>query len=88
LRQIRRILIEGGADASSRATYGFRLAVSRKPNPKELASILSAFDGERQHFLQNPKEAEAVSREANAELAAWTIVSNSLLNLNETLSKE
>jgi len=41
-----------------------------------------------QHFQGNLKEAEAVSGKPDAELAAWTMFSNAILNLDETLTKE
>jgi hypothetical protein len=84
----RRIVNEGGASVSSRATYGFRLATSRRPHANELDTLQSAFEKNRQHFENNLKEAEAVCGKADAELAAWTILSNSLLNMDEVLTKE
>ncbi len=84
----RRIEAEGGGDTASRATYGFRLATSRHPSDMERDSIIEAFERQRQHFLNNPKEAESVYGKPNAELAAWTMVSNTLLNLDETVTKE
>jgi hypothetical protein len=83
-----RIEREGGNDAASRAAYGFRLVSARKPNSKETATIVASFEKERRHFTGNLKEAEAVCGKLDAELAAWTMVSNSLLNLDETVTKE
>jgi hypothetical protein len=84
----RRILAEGGANTSARAVYAFRLATARKPLPQELDTLLSAFDKSRRHFEANLKEAEAASGKPDAELAAWTVFSNALLNLDEVLTKE
>src|SRR5262249_54821871 len=84
----RRVVAEGGASVSSRATYAFRLVTSRKPRPSELDTLLSEFDENRRQFEGNLKEAEALSGKADAELAAWTVFSNALLNLDEALTKE
>jgi mono/diheme cytochrome c family protein len=84
----RRIEQEGGSTETLRASYGFRLVTSRKPVPGELDTLLSAFDKSRQFFERNPAEAEAISGKMDADLAAWTVFSNALLNLDEALTKE
>jgi len=84
----RRLMKEGGASESSRATYAFRLVTARRPVPQELDALLSAFDRSRRRFEKDPKEAQAVAGSPDAELAAWTMFSNALLNLDEALTKE
>jgi hypothetical protein len=84
----RRIVAEGGAQVPSRATYGFRLVMSRKPNAAELNGLVSAFEKEQQYFKSHQTEAEKVAGKPDVELAAWTIVSNALLNLDGTVTKE
>jgi hypothetical protein len=83
-----RILKEGGSTASSRAIYGFRLATARKPGPGELDVLLSGLDKSLKHFESDPKEAQAISGKTDPELAAWTMFSNAVLNLDETLTNE
>jgi hypothetical protein len=83
-----RIVKEGGAGVPSRATYGFRLVMSRKPTDAELKNLVAAFDTERQYFQSRQDEAERVAGSRDAELAAWTMVSNALLNLDGTVTKE
>jgi hypothetical protein len=83
-----RILKEGGAQIASRATYGFRLVMSRKPDAGEVNSIVSAFEKERQYFQSHRAEAEKVGGKPDVELAAWTMVSNALLNLDGAMTKE
>lgn len=84
----RRILKEGGSGEATRATYGFRLATSRRPTASELDSLLSAFGKDHAYFEQHKEEAAAVSGQPDPELAAWTMFSNAVLNLDETLTKE
>jgi hypothetical protein len=83
-----RIVSEGGADVSSRATYGFRLVMSRRPSVYEVNGLVSAFETERQYFQSHQAEAGSVAGKPDVELAAWTMVSNALLNLDGTITKE
>jgi hypothetical protein len=83
----RRILKEGGPDTKTRIDYGFLLATSRHPQGAELDLLQTAFDTERRYFAAHMKEAEAISTKTDAELAAWTVLSRDLLNLDETLTR-
>ena len=86
-KMAQRILTEGGASLSSRASYGFRLATARAPRANELDKLLSSFHKTQQIYEGNPKEAEALSGNPDAELAAWIMFSNAMLNLDETITK-
>jgi len=84
----RRLATEGGADAASRATYGFRLVMSRMPSVFEVNALVSAFKDEQQYFQAHQSEAATVAGKPDVDLAAWTMVSNALLNLDGTVTKE
>ncbi len=90
----REILHDGGPDATARATYGFRLCLTRRPTAPELSRILSYYHSEVAHFQDDSKDAGLVAKgytgpSANlADAAAWTMVSNVLLNLDEAITKE
>ena len=84
----KRIQKEGGASTSLRAAYGFRLATSRAPNAREMDTLLSEFNEDLRYFEVHLKEAESVSGKSDPELAAWTMFSNALLNLDAALTKE
>jgi Protein of unknown function (DUF1553) len=83
-----RINTEGGADIASRLNYGFALVTSRKPNQREIDLLRKNYDREREYFLKNLNEAKDISGDTDAESAALIMVSNSLLNLNETITRE
>ncbi len=74
-----RMVTEGGSTEAERVTYGFRLAVSRRPTQKELDNVLEFY---RQELAEYRRRGDA------AEKAAWTMVANVLLNMDETISKE
>jgi hypothetical protein len=91
----RRIAAAEG-DASARVTYGFRLCLSRPPSEAELARVLALFEYGRQEFAADADKAHRLATDPLgplpegadvAEFAAWTVVSNVLLNLDETLMK-
>jgi len=89
----KRMVEEGGDDVKSRAIYGFRICVARAPKEKEVERIIALHQQQSSYFSERAAEAEKIvqshSARANAaELAAWTMVANVLLNLDETLTKE
>jgi hypothetical protein len=91
----RRIMEFDGADSAARATYAFRRVLAREPAAEEVQRLVGLFDSERAHYEKNAEAAvkmatsELGASEVSvnmAELAAWTVVSNVLLNLDETLN--
>jgi len=89
----RRILAEGGADERSRIVTGFRLCTSRRPTAAEVDVLEKALTRELAHFRKDPAAAKAVFKGAAppkdpVEAAAWTLIANVLLNLDETVTKE
>ncbi len=91
----RRVMTEAGA-TPERAALAFRLATGRRPDPGERARIEAAFERERERFAGDLASAKAVftgwritQPDARVpEYAAWALVANVLLNLDETLTKE
>ncbi len=90
----RKILQDGGPDATARATSAFRRCLSRQPTAPELDRILKYYNDEVSNYQKDTKSAAFVAKgytgpAANLpEAAAWTMVSNVLLNLDEALTEE
>ena len=91
----RKMAAAGGTPAD-RARHGFRLCLSRPPTAEELQGLLRLFTKTRPRYESDPAKARTVAgkfpgdapQEAElAELAAWTVVGNVLLNLDEMLMK-
>jgi hypothetical protein len=81
-------------DRQSRAAYAFRLVLARTPKAGEVSRILASFD---QYLARFTTDKDAAARTITgyavegidpAEQAAWTLVANALLNLDETMTKE
>jgi Protein of unknown function (DUF1553) len=91
-----RILREGGNTIEARVHFAFRAALGRNPTAGEkarltqsLASYLEAFVADRvaaSKLIHVGASAPPIDLDW-CELAAWTMVANTLLNLDETLTK-
>ena len=91
-----RRMVAGGSTPEERARTGFRLTLIRQPGAKELQRILALHDEVLATYRQDPKKAvematdpigPAPSGADMADLAAWTTVANTLLNLDDTVMK-
>ena len=92
-----RMIAAGGSDPARRIACGFRLATARKPKPAEVRILRDLARHEALHFSEDRKAALALIRAGEspfdkkldvAELAAWTTVASTILNLDETITKE
>jgi len=90
----KRMMTDAGPDPEKRATYGFRLVIARMPTPEELERLVGYYQTELGRYQKDTKEASAVVKDYSSPLleigqqAAWTMVANVLLNLDETITKE
>lgn len=92
-----RMIKEGGTSIESRLTHGFRLLLGRKPSPQELEVLAAAVERSIQDFTKDAEaakqlltfgEAKTDDKLSPAELAAYTTVASTLINLDETITKE
>jgi len=87
-------MVDGAEGDRARVALGVKLVLSREATPDELARLLSVHDVERRHYQERSGAANRVigDRESgssrDADLAAWTIVANILLNLDEAVTKQ
>ncbi|MGE0758176.1 MAG: DUF1553 domain-containing protein, partial [Pirellulaceae bacterium] len=91
-----RMCQEGGDRAESRLVYGFRLLLARRPHADELSVLQQGLERARRDFQQDPdavRELLAVgaagydTRLDATELAAYTSVACTLLNLDEAMNR-
>ncbi len=92
-----RVLLEGGTGERARIEFAFRLATARRPTDKETAVLqtllrkqIASFGRDRQAALQLVGVGESLrdKRVDVSELAAWTIVASTILNLDETITRQ
>ena len=92
-----RIITEGGTSDADRIKYGFLMTTGRPPSSGELAVLSAGFSNDLALFTADPTAATALIQQGEspapsdipaAELAAWTLTSNILLNLDEFVTRE
>jgi hypothetical protein len=70
----------------------FRLCTSRLPTSAESAHIVASYERQLAHYRSKRADAAKVLKEPPSkgpdqpERAAWTLVANALLNLDETVT--
>ncbi|MCS7166719.1 MAG: PSD1 and planctomycete cytochrome C domain-containing protein [Gemmatales bacterium] len=91
-----RLTTECSGTPQERATYGFRLCVARQPSPEEIQPLVALYHASREKYQRQPEAARKLVEGPEikttppadvVEWAAWTVVANVLLNLDETLCK-
>jgi hypothetical protein len=80
-RALARRMMAASVEPRARAGLGVRLVLSRPAKPAELERLVSLYEQELAHY------ATRGDRDA-AELSAWTMVANVLMNLDEAVTKE
>ncbi|MFH5832975.1 DUF1553 domain-containing protein [Halalkalibaculum sp. DA384] len=92
-----RMMKEGGDSLQSQISFGFKAATSRSPQHKEVELLSELYRQELQAFQHQPSRADSLLNVGEyqldgslekPELAARTIVASTILNLDETITKE
>ena len=91
----RRVNAKPNADLNARATLAFRSVLMRAPRKEELTRVVALYERELAQFQKDSAAAEKMAggkpdefkSAVTAELAAWTVVANVLLNLDEAITK-
>jgi hypothetical protein len=91
-----RVLEQGGPTAEERIVFLYRTVLSRPPDADEVKFIKQAYQTQRALFDADPPAAAKVIEvgesapkrlHTNEETAAWTLVANLVLNLDETVNR-
>jgi len=92
----RRMVREGGMTVETKVRHGFRLCLTRPPRDDELSRLADLYRRARMEFAANPKNTQEAASDPlgpvpagmdPVDLAAWTVLGNVLLNLDETFAK-
>ncbi len=91
-----RVLAEGGASDATRITWMFRSVLARKPEPAEEKIFREELASQRGLYQKHPDAAMRAIRTGESrpkgvsslsETAAWTMLANLILNLDETITR-
>jgi hypothetical protein len=91
----RRMMREVKSGPAERAAYGFGLCVARAPSEREKALLVRLYTDNLAKYRKDIAAATALVKSGGevpagldvSELAAWMVVANVLLNLDETITK-
>ena len=91
-----RMMTVAGNRPADRIAFAFRLATARRPRPDESAVFLKLYEAQLALYQHDPKAATKLVNVGESkrneklnvsELAAWTMIANVILNLDETVTK-
>lgn len=91
-----RLIQAGGSTAEQRIAYGYRLILARGVAEREMSVLLKQLDKAMQHYRSDTELAKKLIAQGDSkadasldptELAAYTMIANTLLNLDETVSR-
>ena len=92
-----RMITEAGPKPSDRVRLAYRLAVAREPSGQELEVLLRLAKAQQEDYQKDKDTARALLSVGESqfnqdlrvsELAAWTTVASTILNLDEVITKE
>ncbi len=91
-----RVMKEGGKAFEDRVRFAYQLCLSRKPEMGEFAICREVFDAQHASFKATPESADKYLGIGESERdgmldpvdhAAWTVIANMILNLDELLTR-
>ncbi len=91
-----RMVTEGGETVEERIAFAFQLATSRLPDRSELRLLLDLFQEEKAEFEANPEDAKKLLSIgeyeievgiSSVDLAAYSVLANTIMNMTETILK-
>jgi hypothetical protein len=95
-RLAERVMAEGGVAVRDRVRFLYRTVLSRLPQEQELRIVERAFEQQLAYYAAAPDLAKKVVLNGESapnpslpttELAAWTMICNLVLNLDETVCR-
>ena len=91
-----RMLEQGGQTFEDRIAYAYRTVLSRQPTGREVHVLEKQLTANMQHYQRDVElakklialgESRASDKVDPSELAAYTLIANTLLNLDETVTR-
>jgi hypothetical protein len=91
-----RMMKDGGATVEERIGFAFKLATARTPKEKEVAVLKRVFESQRERYAKDKPAAMKLLKVGESpwdekldvvEIAAWAMVANAIMNLDEVLTR-
>jgi hypothetical protein len=95
-RNLAERMMKSSESVEARLEFGFRVVTARRPDAEESKVLNELYNSVLSSYRQDPAAATSLvsvgesKRDESldvAELAAWTVIANSILNLDETVTK-
>ncbi len=92
-----RMIKEGGQSPDSRLRFAFRVVLARDPSADEMAILSSGLERRLAHYRADKADAKKLISEGDLKnppsldpsvLAAYTLTASTILNMDETITKE
>jgi hypothetical protein len=92
----RRMIEKGGAMPADKATFGFQACLIRPPTENEVKRLVKLSEDAKARYSKDTSKATQLATNPlgplpkgmdTVEAAAWTVVANVLLNLDEMVMK-
>jgi hypothetical protein len=92
-----RMMREGGEAAPKRIAFAYNVVLNRPPTAEEKQIVTSSFLKRLSYYKARPGAASKLLKQGDlpndpklnqAELAAYTVIASTILNLDETITKE
>ena len=92
-----RMMIEGGPKPIDRLRFGYRLATGQWPSSRDVDVLAKVYNDQRQEYQRDEMAAVQLLNVGQSkpnrsldpdELATWTVVAHTILNMNKTITKE
>jgi hypothetical protein len=89
-------IIRSSKNTTDRVQAAYRFALQRQATAAEVAILTKLYEKHREHYEKNVKDAQAIlgvgyaaapKEIAPSELAAWTSVARTILNLHESITR-
>ncbi|MCG6156078.1 PSD1 and planctomycete cytochrome C domain-containing protein [Rubinisphaera margarita] len=91
----KRLLDESNGTDADRIQYGYRLALSREASPEEVEILTELLNAQRERIAADELKLDLLvddefcrTEVQRSEFAAWLIVARTLLNLDETITRQ
>ncbi len=91
-----RILKEAPVDANAKIAWAWKTALGREARPEEVSVLVGLYEKHKAEYSSDAKDATALTSAGEApkpkdvdaaDLAGWTSVSRTILNLHETITR-